>query len=496
MIFSLSCTKKYGTRYAMKTLELMACLQREELRQLESILQGHKRHALHKLFKALRNAVSTGTEPAGEVLFESIFDKPYQKTSDYLLRNELRLLNREIELFLLEKEILRRLRQDEPREIIPAIVWCELLLDRKQTELFEKEWRRWEKTAREKEDYALMHRLYLLYLTFIYRHRELHPDLYVNAAEMLEQAREFVLLDAEEHCRTVDVKRAYVYRILNAMGAGPASPFEETTLQPAASNQEKRLMQYLRIWSQTYVASDKIPLYEQLLEWQPFIARLRPELEANEFVFLNNLALLYMLERRDYRQADHFFSQAMDNYRRHHKKVHTELLFNYLSNLTRLERFAEVIELYQAHRQAAEADPKLHFKFCYLLAMNHLFVNQPEAALAYIPEDLRQRPRFEYIYTRFIFAIAYYMEGLDDLFEREVQNLYQTIRYKTPEEAGEWRYTLEVFRKFARIAAETPNAKARSKQMAALGRELEADRQAQTAGADNLILLWLKRTLG
>ncbi len=479
----------------MKTLELMACLQPDELAALEKLLQQHKRRSLINLFKALQIAARRSVEASNEALFEAAFDKSYQKQSDYLLRNELRLLNREIEFFLLEKEILRRLHREETREIVPAIVWCELLLERRQPDLFEREWRRWEKTARESEDFALLNRLYIIYLTYIYRHRELHPDLYFKAAQMLDQAGEFALLDAEERCRMVDVKRAYVHRILEAMDVRLAAPFEETVLGPAKSASERLLMQYLKSWSQTYVAPEKIPLYEQLLEWQPRIARLRPELGENEFVFLNNLALLYMHERRDYRKADHYFSQALENYRRHHKKMHTELLFNYLSNLTRLGRFSDVVLQYQAHQETVDADPKLNFKFCYLLAMNHLFLGHTRAALSFIPDDLRQRPRFEYIYTRFIFAIAYYLDGMEDLFDREIQNLYQTMRYKTPEEAGEWQYTLGVFRSFFRNVVQEPDARERKKQCVALLRETEQGVKEGTAGADNLILFWVRNEM-
>lgn len=479
----------------MKTLELMECLLQEERTELEALLKAHRRKSIHRLFKTLWPAVQKGVEPDNEALFEKVFEKPYQKESDYLLRNELRLLNREIELFLQEKEILRRIRKDEMREITPVVVWLELLLERQQLALFEKEWRRIDKSAREKQDFSLLYQLCNVYLNFIYRYQELHVDLYRRAFELLENTRHQILLSAEEDCRMLDVKRSYVHRILKAFDSSFEVPFEASTLKPLNTNEDVLLFRYLKVWSQTYLVQDKIPLYEQLLEWQPTIVRLRPELGNNEFVFLNNLALLYMHESKNYQKANHYFSQAMANHQQNHKRINVELFFNYLINLTRLKRFSEVILHYQSHAKMVEADLKLRFKFCYLVAMNHLLLGQTSEALALIPEDLRQRPRQEYIYTRFMYTIAYCIDGLYDLFERELQNLYQTIRYKTPEEAGEWSYTLSAFRKFFKIMSQEPNANEKKKKYQAMAEELEKESQTNTAGADNLILLWLRTEL-
>lgn len=346
----------------MKTVDLIACLKPEEVQDLRLVLDKHRRRSLSRLFHELLQAAQKSNEPENIALFPVVFQQPYRKELDYLLRNELRLLNREIETFLLEREVLRKIRQNETEEIIPALVWLQLLLDRQQFDLFEKEWRRIEKLALERQAFALLQRLYEVYLSFIYRYQELHLGLYQKAFTQLENARHFGLLAAEEQCRLIDVKLAYVHLILRAFDASYANPFVETVVQSSPHAKDYLLFRYLRLWAETYVAENKIPLYTQLLEWQPDITKTRPELSNNKFVFLNNLTLLWMHEKKDYKKADFYFTHAMDHYFRNHKKINNELFFNYLSNLTRLNRFPEVIQLYEVNRGAVESDQKLKYK--------------------------------------------------------------------------------------------------------------------------------------
>lgn len=77
----------------MRTLELLKALSPGELKAIENQLVSGKRKSLLTLFKQLRRHRAGNAVPENEELFKKTFLKPYSKKRDYLLRNELRLLN-------------------------------------------------------------------------------------------------------------------------------------------------------------------------------------------------------------------------------------------------------------------------------------------------------------------------------------------------------------------------------------------------------------------
>ena len=87
----------------MKTLTLIQSLTEKETMEFITVINSHKRESLKKAFHFLNDWPNPELEPEKRVLFKAIFNEKFTKSKDYLLRNELRILNTELENFLIEK---------------------------------------------------------------------------------------------------------------------------------------------------------------------------------------------------------------------------------------------------------------------------------------------------------------------------------------------------------------------------------------------------------
>ena len=88
----------------MKTLELISILSAKDLKALEIELeQKSKSTTLKALQFCAQRTVIDKTD-----FFQCLFDKPYSAAKDYLLRNEIRLLNQAIEDFIVRQAIQKK----------------------------------------------------------------------------------------------------------------------------------------------------------------------------------------------------------------------------------------------------------------------------------------------------------------------------------------------------------------------------------------------------
>ena len=77
----------------MRTLELLGSFSEKELKELQTIISLNKKKSLKALFAELLKYHRRGSLPANDILFENAFGVPHNAGKNYLLRNELRLLN-------------------------------------------------------------------------------------------------------------------------------------------------------------------------------------------------------------------------------------------------------------------------------------------------------------------------------------------------------------------------------------------------------------------
>ena len=355
----------------MKSLELIYCLQAEESKALQKELKKHRRTALLPLFNQLKKAAKKQQEPTNEELFGFISDRPYDKKMDYLLRNELRLLNGEIETFLLSNELLKRLKSGRLLEISQNLLWLELLLERQQFALFEKEWRKILRQAKENKHFSLLSQLHSLYFEYLRHYKEIEPARYRKARSILDEAKSWTLKAAMEQLRKLELNRAYVDRVIFAFD--PTHTRQPPSQQFASIETEADpLFDYLYLWAKTYIENNNTDIYLKLLQLHPEIVKIRPEFKGKDMVFYTNLALQEMLQQ-NYEQASLFYKEALRIDQQNGIKTNVELLFNYCSNLCKMHEFDQAIQLWKDNRVDIEEQPTVRYRYRYLIAMCYLF---------------------------------------------------------------------------------------------------------------------------
>lgn len=92
-----------------KTIDLIKALPESDIKKIKHILNTNSRtKSLYKLFCIICNNLSI----TKEVIYRKLYNNTYTKDKDYLLRNELRSLNKKIESYIIEKEFHNDIRNN------------------------------------------------------------------------------------------------------------------------------------------------------------------------------------------------------------------------------------------------------------------------------------------------------------------------------------------------------------------------------------------------
>lgn len=411
----------------MKTAALIASLSRKERRQFEqSVLLQHKRTTLKKLYQCLKKQPQIHKEAA----FVKTFGTAYDAKQDHLFRNELRLLNKALESFLIqvqwEQEQAAQPHQSE-------FLLLKVYLNRGQFDLFEPAWRKLYKKVEGAANYDLMVQLLEQYIYAQLQIQEVSYELFEQLHPQAETLLRLQEAHMAERFKKLEVLQGFIQQNLYVIRSGQyqrqryVASFQQQT--PLLNN---TWLQVLEAAVQMYYLSGsaKIDLLTsalaqaELLENTPhydpiLIAKLR-----------STLALEYFIDRQ-FEQADRIYSQLIQ-YPEHLASLNRPgLFFNYLSNLVNLERYEDAIRFYQAHQTIWETSAVPLYRVHYFLCWAYLGLGDYEAAQgALLLHDLQDRPRHEEFYARTLLSLVYYHLGELIMAERETYNLLQNYRYK------------------------------------------------------------------
>jgi len=127
-----------GKKRLLKTLTLLGSLTPKELRQFDDRIAGQQRAGLQRLYRYLKRWLKKAGKPEKAALFKATFQKAYSKKRDYLLRNELRLLNTALTDFITLRAAEEKIKSDgEQRDYF----LLEGLRQRQLMDLYRKEFR-------------------------------------------------------------------------------------------------------------------------------------------------------------------------------------------------------------------------------------------------------------------------------------------------------------------------------------------------------------------
>ncbi len=471
----------------LKTSTLIHSLSKQEQSFLEkNVIKNHKRKTLITLYKTLKKSPAIEKEE----LYKKVFRENYNNTKDTLLRNELRLLNNAIELFLVKEK--RRLTLDL-KSLSFQIDLLEIHLAKRNDKLFEQLWRKCYKKATEERFYR--EKIHLTNLWFEYKSNkeEFEFEIYNELRQTLALGLADTLAEMQEQFKKIEVKYAFTERVMRALNVQytpSGQPLQYKIHQPL-ENQD--LITYLDQLVANYHLDglEKIEAGEKALAHADVIYNYtKYEILVESVVLLKaNLGLEYFLLRK-YEKANHIYLTVLAD--SHTIPVNKQIAFfyNYFVNLICLDKYEEAIVWKQKNQSNWVNNPATQYRIHLLSCWCYIFQEDYNTPLQLLSDSaIYERPENDFLYAKILLTIINYHQGDLELAERELYNLKQKNRYQRPIEEVYIHYARLLYRHLQ--ALKEINTTKRNRRLDKLAQELDAFYQSELGyNASELYYKW------
>lgn len=418
----------------MKTIEILQLMTNSELKHFEKkVINSHKRDSLRKLYLYLKKYQKIEKESA----FFKVFNVQYTPKKDALFRNELRLLNRELELFMVEQSWKKQLSINSDETQLSLI---KIYLERKEFSLFEQTWKKLYKKAQEDRLYNLKVELINLFFTYKTTSSEFDIDVYLDLKSLLEEALKARVAGMQVDYKELELKDAFVQRNLYAL-TGRKYKFQRVSQDYHRENplESDTMVTFLDYRIQSYFLSgvEKINILQKALEYAKSLEEQypkHPSLDESITMTEITVGLEYFLLKQ-YQQADEIYTHILDKTKILSQAKRITVYFNYISNLICLEAYDRAIEWYEINNEAWKSVPQVVYRVQYMICWAYIMQDEFDKPIEMLLEhNIQQRPENDFVYARLLLTILYYSKEEIELAERESYNLVQNHRYKTPKE--------------------------------------------------------------
>jgi hypothetical protein len=410
----------------MRTIELLQSLTATELGSLRQQVAGSKRKSLQNLFTELKRYLKNEKIPANPVLFKAAFGKPYIKTKDYLLRNELRLLNKLIYEFLIIKKFREQIKTDT--SLFNSWL-ARAYFDRKMKlfaadidgfiELAASAFKMEEATAmcslrgRWAGGYDIKMRLETG-LDHIKQWKELEKKKFVYGLREAEFAEAFFLQPNN--------KQAYDDFGWNADRSDPGL----TQLDVREVAQNDWYASYLMLKKQYYQSTGQHRLnYARQLYDLTGKKEVRAVLGPEAHIGVTENLAYCLGAIGEMEESAKYAGAAIELGRKYKKNISPNYLCNYIITLYVLHRFEEAIKNFNLYKRQIEGTPN-YIPARVISAYCYLFLEEPDKALALLP-PLTGLLTGETIESRYVYLIAFMLRRQYDLALNEARNLKRQL---------------------------------------------------------------------
>lgn len=408
----------------MRTLELLNALNDREIRELSALVKAKKRKSLQTLLAELQKYKKRDSVPANEELFFKVFNKDYSSDKNYLLRNELRLLNDIIYDYLIASFFNNYLKKHRST----YHVWLvKAFFDRKIKGAFNTDIDRFIEYAQEHvkaEDSALLHDLKSLWMIYTYERNESNIQSMRNAVEEWknEQIRHLTY-----RLRETEARNAFLTDVLNSVTGNVAGDDTRTEPQQIVDLNhqiEPDLFEnYLILKKYAFQTKGlkRIDIVKQMLAFEES-KDYNSEYQSldSQMASLNSMAMEYIM-LGDFEKADNHMLEAMRRAQENGRQLVTALLQNYIANQMNLGTYKKGIHFYNEHKTEIKNSRQFTVITIYK-AYCHLFLGQADEALSAIPEGNSFTPH-QSLMVRMVYLIAFIIRKQHDTAINDCYNI-------------------------------------------------------------------------
>ena len=473
---------------SVKTIEILSVMTKSELKLFEKkVINSHKRVTLKKLYSYLKKQPKIDKEAA----FLKVFNTPYTSKKDAIFRNELRLLNRELELFIVEQAWKKGLSINSDETQLSLI---KLYLERKEFNLFEQTWKKLYKKSKEEGLFSLKVKLIELFFSYKTTSSEIDMDVYCAIKLLLEEAMEATVAQMQVDYKELELKHAYIQRNLYVLNGHKYDFHRAKTyyrvVNPVPNDDMIALMEY-NIQSYFLDGLEKIRVLQKALKQAELLEEQHPKLRASIPMMKMTIGLEYFL-LKEHSKADVIYVSALKNVAVLHPAQKSMVYFNYISNLVCLGDYQRAIEWYENSGEDWKDSPLVTYRVGWVLCWAYIMIGDYEKPMDILLEhNIQQRPENDFIYARVLLTILYYSRGELELAEREAYNIIQNDRYKLAKEVAFIQYSKLIYQHL-RAAYIADKDKRRTK-LQEIQKELDKMYETKLTYTSTMLHRWLTK---
>ncbi len=463
----------------MRAKELTEILSKKEKKEFEVRLKHHSRVSLLPLYLEL----SENEVPTKESLFISFAQKKYRKENDYLLRNELRLLSKEIEMFLTEMEARNRFANND----ICVRMWLlERMLEHHRIHEFELEWKELMKIAELKADTFSAMQLSKIYSEYRLKHTEINAAEIEMHLSLLNTQNEAIHLYLDEELSETIIKQNFLIANMRAINAKVDENKKSLIKLPV--KQLKQIIEYNHLKAKSYLIRgiEKINLLIELIKLHEKTSKYRSRSPHELSNIYGNIGLEYFLQK-NYSKANDYYNKAIAAVK--DDVPNLGLLYNYAINTMMLGKYKTMQNIYANYKNEIEQSDKTKHRFRYFAAISFLLDNNHNKAFNLLENDLLKRPAHEYYYYRIVYAMVYFDSKEYLLAERELNNILQSIR-KNKNAVFEDKNLVMVFLRLVQVVFKFSNTSSYQKKLNEISQKI-SDMQKDKSNFSVIIYQWL-----
>jgi tetratricopeptide (TPR) repeat protein len=474
----------------LKIEKLISGMTPAERTEFGNVIFSGKRERAKILWKTLLEHTGSAEELDKARLYPIVFEREYQKSDDYLLRNEIRLLRQELFDFLI---IAQARRDTQAREASAGLLLLRALLERELFHEFEFQYKSLMKKARKVLDHHHLYEMSRLYFYYVMQHREIKPEVLEELRTILQENLE----SAKSHYRTRVAINQQCQTVINAipeLGKSPVEPLQVGLDQDFSASPDP-VVQYFEAMAQGNQSSgmEKVKWGEAAVSSATLIQKGHPEKKLDA---LATLALAHFFVR-NYPAAKEQFEKAQQFSRKLKRPLRIEVLYNYCSTLMKLEEYDQVISLIEERKEEIQANPRVRYAFEILHCFCFVFKREPKKAREALPQQIRTRATNNYQYIRFILCI---LPGLREDYEdglRETSNFITYFnRNKKNNPFGQEKEIAILFKRYYMIRLNVPSVREQSLHFEGLREDILIFVEAHPTYRDYLYLKWLLMEIG
>ena len=411
-------------RISDKLHSIVVLLDKEDIKTIGTHLKENKNKKLEILFKLMLTSIEK--EVRKEDAFKKIYQKPYSKEVDYILRNECRLLYNEIKDFLIQKEVNLEL---EDNKCFSDYFFMKAIHNKNDKTLFDKEFDNVLNLSVDRLDFMTAFQLCDLHF-FAKTVQQIHNFSNLSSSyTVVEKQKEVLGKFFVANKNKVKDRKLKINEILSDKDRQELNVEISSTFNIEDENYITHLSEYFRLSGEAsmLVGKEKISCLQKAFYHISLCAEKNKIYERQKKQISFVLASLHYLVQ-DFEEAEKLFVSLFKE-KNEVDSFFVSYLGNYYNCLLQMGKYLEIVDSLVVYKSEIDKTPRIKSYIDGLLTNLYIMTENKEKLRRSLPLSFTDMPDTFSIHYRFCYVILYFLENDLNMAIREVRNLIDVLQY-------------------------------------------------------------------